>query len=723
MSAKGLSVTAFKYVECEMTVGGITKDWRFILLNIAEDVVLGRDFMREHKVLMEFNPDRFVVRDREGSTPSPRQPKRRLAHLKEKRRIEMLTRTAAASPYSSDTPPAHERKSEPEPLKLRPYELLSYSSKLISREQGDVLGWIPPREVIDEFKNELVEYYWKKGTILSKEEIMPCPPHRGALDHDVPYISEDSSVPPAQAYPWSRAQKEPMLEMLEGYERGGQFVPTALHATAPLVPKLKKNGRGRPVNDLRKRNAITVPLPLQPVNADTMVNDVAAAPLKMGVDLMKAFEQVAATEDTCKKNIVATPVGNFMVRTAMQGDQNSPASLQRLMNYVFHRKMDRSLRTYADNAWVLATTWNRFTADVCDFFARCYMWNLVVSEESIQMCPEEAEILGRRIKDGEISMSLKQVDAILNYVKPTTQKSLRRFLGLVEWHAPFIPNLASAAAPLHDLTGSEPWQWSKLHDLSFARVKELISKDIKLTPVNLATLAPQGTSPIHRTEPPAPGKEVVNETEGNYLFVFTDASQVGTSGVLAIGKNWWSAKPVGYCSRKHDTARSRWGAYKQELVAPVNAAEVWKDVLMGQHVVIVTDNESVSKIGRQGENEEWQSKVAEKLSILDYEINWISGQYNVAVDALSRQYEDGDPEEPEVLPVFNLLDEEDDDGRRECCRSERGLNGVRGFVRRYVRGTGPPYAVLHPSRRRKSRPTGKYGLQETCSNCRGFCIA
>jgi hypothetical protein len=33
------------------------------------------------------------------------------------------------------------------------------------------------------FKNELVEYYWKKGTILSKEEIMPCPPHRGALDH------------------------------------------------------------------------------------------------------------------------------------------------------------------------------------------------------------------------------------------------------------------------------------------------------------------------------------------------------------------------------------------------------------------------------------------------------------------------------------------------------------------------------------------------------------
>ncbi|GEM08210.1 hypothetical protein Rt10032_c05g2227 [Rhodotorula toruloides] len=621
MSAKGSHVTAFKYVECEMSVGGVTKDWRFILLNIAEDVVLGRDFLREHRVSLEFNPDRFVVHDIEGSTPSGRQPKRKVAHEKAKRRqAEMLERVDAPSPFQSDTLPPHERSSEPKPLKLREFELMSFSSKLITKEQCDVPGWVPPREVIDEFLNDVLTKYKANGTILSKEEIMPCAPYRGALDHDVPYISDDSFVPPAQAYPWSRAQRGPMLEMLEGYERGGQFVPTALHATAPLVPKLKKNGKGRPVNDLRKRNAITRPIPLQPVNADAMINDVAAVPLKMGVDLMKAFEQVAATEDACKKNIVATPVGNFM-------------------------------------------TWNAFTAEVLEFFARCYMWNLIVSEESIQMCPDEAEILGRRIKNGEISMSPKQVDAILNYVRPTTQKSLRRFLGLVEWHAPFIPNLATAAAPLHDLTGSDPWRWSRTHDLAFERVKQLISKDVKLASIESDTLAPQGTSPVHRSKPPSPDEKVENEAEGNYLFVFTDASIVGTSGVLAVGKNWWSARPVGYCSRKHDTARSRWGAYKQELVGPVNAAEVWKDVLLNQHVVFVTDNDAVSKLGSQNEREEWQAKVAEKLSILDHEVQWIEGQYNVAADALSRQYEDGDPKEPEVMRVFNLLDEEDPDGK------------------------------------------------------------
>ena len=60
---------------------------------------------------------------------------------------------------------------------------------------------------------------------------------------------------------------------------------------------------------------------------------------------------------------------------------------------------------------------------------------------------------------------------------------------------------------------------------------------------------------------------------------------------------------------------------------------------------------------------------------------------------------------------------------RECCCSEQGLNGLGAFVRRYVRGTRTRVRRAAPSRQSKSRPTGKYGLQKTCSNCRGFCIA
>ncbi|GAA5862200.1 hypothetical protein JCM3774_004820 [Rhodotorula dairenensis] len=666
MSAKGSYVKAYRYVEMPWTLCGVTVNWRFILLNIEEDVVIGRDFSRPYRMVVEFNPDRVWVREKHPKLTSDRTPKRLVANDKPgkgSRTVETLTRTDTPSTYPEEAPPAHPDPTEPQPAKLRDYTLFHFESSKYSEERGDDPTWQAPQELIDEFAQELLDEYRQKEVILKAEEIMPCPPHRGQLDHEVPYFDESVEIPPALAYPWSRAQRGPMIEMIEGYEKGGQFVPTALNATAPLVPKLKKNGKGRPVNDLCKRNAITKPLPMQPVDVDAILNDVAVARYVMCVDLKKAFEQVAAAEKAYPKNVVATPIGNFVVKTAMQGDRNSATSLQRLINFVFHGMIGKDLRAYADDNAIIAKTWNDFKRSCCEFFARCYQWSLVVSEESIQFCPKEIEILGRTIKDGKIGMSPKQVDAILNYVTPKTQKSLRRYLGMIAFHNPYVPHLAELAAPLYDLAGDTPFRWTATHDLSMARTKEAVARDCKLAAFDEESLAPQGTSPVHRSTPPGPKEVVKNEAKGNYLFVFSDASIVGTAGVLAVGENWWSARPLGYCSRKHDTARSRWGAYKQELVAPVNASEAWKDVLTNHHVIFITDNDSVSKLNEQSTRDEFQSKVAEKLAVYDHEIRWIEGQYNIAADALSRQYEDGDPEQPEVHPVFNLLDEEDAHGK------------------------------------------------------------
>ncbi|GAA5997286.1 hypothetical protein JCM11641_006831, partial [Rhodosporidiobolus odoratus] len=241
--------------------------------------------------------------------------------------------------------------------------------------------------------------------------------------------------------------------MISAYKAGGQFVPTVLPAKAPLVPKLKKNGRGRPVNDLRKRNALTAKMPMQPVDAESMVNSVACATYRWGNDFMKAFEQLCASLAAQKKNVVATPVGNYIVRTAMQGDANSAYTLQKLVNYVFEGMADK-LKLYADDSWLFSNTWNDFKSGVLEFFARCDQWSLIVSEESMQFCPDECHILGRIIKGNKIHKEPKSVDAILNYVKPTSSKGVSKFLGAVNWHAQFVPNMAKIAAPLYDLTAA-----------------------------------------------------------------------------------------------------------------------------------------------------------------------------------------------------------------------------------------------------------------------------
>ncbi|GAA5995970.1 hypothetical protein JCM11641_002237, partial [Rhodosporidiobolus odoratus] len=168
-----------------------------------------------------------------------------------------------------------------------------------------------------------------------------------------------------------------------------------------------------------------------------------------------------------------------------------------------------------------------------------------------------------------------------------------------------------------------------------------------------------GTSPVHRSIPPGTEK-VENDTKGLYFFLFTDASNVGSSGVLCIGKNWWSARPAGFWSHKFDTTESRWSTYKQELSAPVNALDHFKDIVKHHHVVLVTDNESVSKLPHQKELNEDQEKAYRAICQYDHEIQWIEGQCNIAADALSRQYEDGFPKNEEPAACFTFQEEENE---------------------------------------------------------------
>ncbi|GAA5921826.1 hypothetical protein JCM1841_005555 [Sporobolomyces salmonicolor] len=225
----------------------------------------------------------------------------------------------------------------------------------------------------DEFMKFIVKTFTPLGTILSKTEPLPLPPHRGPdLDHHVRYVAGAPELDSAIAYPWSRVNTPIMLRMLDVYKQGGQFEPTTLKATAPLAPVIKKDGSGRPVGNLRKRNTITVSEKMQPVDSKAMVNNFAASKYRLIGDMLRAFEQLRATEDAERKNILATPVGNFMVRTAMQGDKNSPQTLQKNMLAMLEGMTKKSVDFYADDVCAYGNVWRQFKLDVLELFSRFY---------------------------------------------------------------------------------------------------------------------------------------------------------------------------------------------------------------------------------------------------------------------------------------------------------------------------------------------------------------
>ena len=84
---------------------------------------------------------------------------------------------------------------------------------------------------------------------------------------------------------------------------------------------------------------------------------------------------------------------------------------------------------------------------------------------------------------------------------PKSKNELQTFIGVVIYHAQFLPHLATASAPLWDLLSPNQFQWRPLHEEAFQQIKHLAKNITTLRPIDY-----QSTNPI---------------------YLFTDASKVG----------------------------------------------------------------------------------------------------------------------------------------------------------------------------------------------------
>lgn len=78
------------------------------------------------------------------------------------------------------------------------------------------------------------------------------------------------------------------------------------------------------------------------------------------------------------------------------------------------------------------------------------------------------------IGSGQVRLEEAKVRAVVDCSIPSTKKQVRSFLGLTGYYRKFIPDYASIALPLTDLTRkNQPSkvQWSKECDVAFNTLK------------------------------------------------------------------------------------------------------------------------------------------------------------------------------------------------------------------------------------------------------------
>src|SRR5204863_9000862 len=173
--------------------------------------------------------------------------------------------------------------------------------------------------------------------------------------------------------------------------------------------------------------------------------------------------------------------------------------------------------------------------------------------------------------------------------------------------------------------GKTKFYWMPLEEKAFHATKQLAEQAVILTPID-----------INHSDP---------------IFLFADASLVGTDSWIGQGLTIYTARPTAFHSRKFTSQQTSYPTHDQELLAIVDTCKHFQHILLGNHFTIITDNSSLktllSKPTRLLNNH--QVHWIEILSPFNFEILHIPSSKNIIADALSRLHKK-DPSPPPFTP-------------------------------------------------------------------------
>ena len=177
---------------------------------------------------------------------------------------------------------------------------------------------------------------------------------------------------------------------------------------------------------------------------------------------------------------------------------------------------------------------------------------------------------------------------------------------MVNYLAPFMPNLASHTAPLRELLRNDvDYQWSTSHTRAFETFKCQISTETTLAYYD-------------RSKP---------------VVLQVDASSKGLGAVL-LQEN----KPIAFASKALSSAESRYANIERELLAVVYGCEKFHTYLYGRQFVIESDHRALEQIHKKNLDKAPPRLQRMLLRLQPYNciIQYKPGKEMVIADTLSR---------------------------------------------------------------------------------------
>ena len=337
---------------------------------------------------------------------------------------------------------------------------------------------------------------------------------------------------------------------------------------APIVPVPKSDGAVRICGDYKVTINPSLQVDKYPLpRPNDLFTCLTGGKVFTKLDLTAAYQQMLLDETSSKLVTINTTKGLFRYTRLPFGVASAPAVFQKTMETIL-QGMPQVI-CYLDDILVTGRTESEHTKNLEEVLCRLQEHGVRLKREKCCFYKTSVEYLGHSIDAKGVHTTKSKVKAIQEAPIPRNVQELRSFLGLLNYYAKFIPNLASLLRPLHVLLqAKQPWRWTKDCTTTFNKAK------------NRLVVAPV----LVHYDPDLP------------LCLAGDASAYGVGAVLSHVFPDGSEHPIAFASRTLTSSERNYAQVEKEALSLIFGVKKFHQYVYGREFTLVTDHKPLTTI-------------------------------------------------------------------------------------------------------------------------------
>ena len=386
---------------------------------------------------------------------------------------------------------------------------------------------------------------------------------------------------------------------------------------SPIFLVAKKTGEKRLVIDLRGINALITPKLVQLPKITELIDDINACKPRYYslTDLRSGYFQIKIHENSRPYTSFTSPSGlRYQFKVCPFGLSVSPSAMLKVLLNIFARKMDypRSF-LYMDDALTVANTFEEHLFNLEKMFQNLQKNDLSCNPTKCEFGFTSIEYLGYQISTDGIKISQKKIEAIKKIQPPKNVKSLQRVFGLTTFWRRFIPDYAKNTFHMRQLLlKNTQFKWTDECQRELEYLKECLISEPVLVPFDV-------------------NRDIIIMADGSsYGFGFC-ILQYGDDNKLHV---------VSYGARATSKAQAKYTASELELTSLALALRQYECLVIHKKVWVYTDNAHLLHLDKWNAVNGRQKRLLAYLMQFNLNLNFVKGCKNYSADALSRIFQD-----------------------------------------------------------------------------------